>query len=92
MKNQTMKKNVKPLAIALGSSLAISLSSVGIANATPFGVEKLQSGYMLADLSGEVSMGDRSKDKQADGKCSEAKCSANGGTKKGSEAKCSANK
>jgi len=66
------KKSLKPLLIAIGAGVAISLSSIPIANAASnsnnFQTDKLSSGYKLAGSNG----GDKAKD----GKCGAGKCGA----------------
>jgi len=67
------KRNMKPLALAVGTALCgsiIALSSVQ-AETNPFGMADLSSGYMVAGMK--------------EGKCGEGKC---GGSMKGKEGKC----
>ena len=73
------KNKLNPLAIALGTTFAISLSTSPVVNAAdnPFNMTDLGSGYMVAE---EGSCGD----KKAEGKCGEGKC----GDKKKAEGKC----
>ena len=82
-----LKKELKPLAVAVGAALATSLAGVSVASAdtTPFSMTTLSSGYMTADL-GEGKCGG---DKGEEGKCGgdkgeEGKC----GGDKGEEGKC----
>lgn len=61
-------KKTKPIAVALGAGLAMSVASVSLANAqsNPFEAKQLQSGYMLAGHG----------DKAGEGKCGAGKCGA----------------
>ena len=63
------KNKLNPLAVALGTTFAISLASSPIVNAAdnPFNMTDLGSGYMVAE---EGSCGD----KKEEGKCGEGKC------------------
>ena len=90
MKNLTKK----PLAAALGAAFvsSIALSPIASADANPFGVTALDSGYMVvADAKsaegkcGEGKCGEGMK-KKAEGKCGEGKCGE--GMKKKAEGKC----
>ncbi|MGR9091626.1 MAG: HvfA family oxazolone/thioamide-modified RiPP metallophore [Gammaproteobacteria bacterium] len=69
------KKQLKPIAAALGTTFAVTLAASPLANAAenPFSVTTFESGYMV------------SGDDGAEGKCGEAKC---GGDKTESEGKC----
>jgi len=66
------KSTLKPLSIALGTVVTISLANVSIASATgnPFSMEPLSGGYMML----------------AEGKCGEGKCGGSKG--KGMEGSC----
>ncbi len=68
------KKEMKPVAMAVGAALAISLAGVSVAKAetSPFSMSSLSSGYMVA--LGEGACGG---DKGEEGKC--------GGDKEGKE-------
>ncbi len=68
------KKEMKPVAMAVGAALAISLAGVSVAKAetSPFSMSSLSSGYMVA--LGEGSCGG---EKGEEGKC--------GGDKEGKE-------
>ena len=72
-----MKRTLKPLAAALGTTFVVALAASPIANATdnPFSLTEISGGYMVAD--------------KAEGKCGEGKC---GGAKakdtKETEGKC----
>ncbi len=79
----------KPLAIAVGA-LAGSLAAASVANASPFSLTALGSGYMQASENsggakategkcGEGKCGGSMKegDKAKEGKCGEGKCGAN---------------
>jgi len=57
----------KPLAVALGAAfLATSIAPLASAAVNPFSAQQLSGGYDLANF-----------DKDAEGKCGEAKCGAN---------------
>ena len=76
----------KSVAAALGASFALSLAATpAMADTNPFGMQKLDSGYMTV-ASGKCGEGKcgGSKDK-SEGKCGEGKC---GGSKDKSEGKC----
>jgi uncharacterized low-complexity protein len=89
------KYKLNPLAVALGTTFAISLASSPIVNAAdnPFNMTDLGSGYMVAeegscgDKKGEGSCGDKKGEGKAEGegKCGEGKC---GDKKKAHEGKC----
>ncbi len=57
-----MKRTLKPLAAALGTTFVVALAVSPIANAAnnPFSITEISSGYMVAD--------------KAEGKCGEGKC------------------
>ena len=84
----TRNNNIKPLSLATGAALALSVigSSAMAAQANPFGMTELAQGYSLTVA--------------AEGKCGQAKCGGNaksseakcGGDKKGAEAKCGGDK
>ena len=89
------KNKLNPLAVALGTTFAISLSASPVVNAAdnPFSATHLSNGYMVADSNegkcGEGKCGDKGEegkcgDKEAEGKCGEGKC----GEKKEAEGKC----
>jgi uncharacterized low-complexity protein len=67
------EKNCKPLALAVGLALAGSLAgtSVAQADASPFAVSALSSGYMASAHLGEGKCGGT---KGEEGKCGEGKC------------------
>jgi uncharacterized low-complexity protein len=74
------KKNcIKPVAAAIGATLAGSLSVVGLANAdeNPFGASQLESGYMVLaskDEEGKCGDGKTMEEKaEKEGKCGEGK-------------------
>ncbi len=71
------KKQLKPIAAALGTTFAVTLAASPLANAAenPFSVTTFESGYMVS--------GD------AEGKCGEGKC---GGDKSEAEGKCGGEK
>ncbi len=58
-----MNAKLTTLSLAIGSAFAVSLVAVPVANAAenPFGLQQLNSGYLVA---------------AADGKCGEGKCGA----------------
>jgi len=66
------KSTLKPLSIALGTMVTVSLANISIASATgnPFSMEPLSGGYMML----------------AEGKCGEGKCGGSKG--KGMEGSC----
>jgi uncharacterized low-complexity protein len=70
--------HLKPLAIALGTTLAASLATLPAANAdeNPFGMTKLSSGYMVAGTDKEGKCGEGKKDME--GKCGEGKTEKEG--------------
>jgi len=86
------KNKLSPIALALGTCFAVSLSASPVVNAAdnPFAATQLSNGYMVADKAegkcGEGKCGDK---KDAEGKCgdkkdAEGKC----GDKKDAEGKC----
>ena len=74
-----MKKlNKTPLAAAMGAAL-ISTLATGVANAeaNPFGMTELSSGYMqLAEMNCGEKMGGMAKPKAAEGACAGSKTTA----------------
>ena len=68
------KRKLNPLAVALGTTFAISLASSPIVNAAdnPFNMTDLGSGYMVAE-EGKCGEG-KCGDKKEEGKCGEGKC------------------
>ena len=80
------------ITLAIGSAFAVSLSAIPAAQAdnTPFGMQALKSGYMVADAKApEGKCGGKKEDemkakegkcgnkpKMKDGKCGEGKCGA----------------
>ena len=82
------KKNMKPVATAIGAAMAGALT-IGTANAAenPFGLSDIGSGYTQLASSHEGKCGGEMKDKE--GKCGEGKC---GGDKKDAEGKCGGDK
>jgi uncharacterized low-complexity protein len=88
--NFMKKTNLKPVAAALGTALAMSVAATpAAADANPFGMTDLNSGY-------QVAWGDKPEGKCGEGKCgedkkkTEAKCGEGkcGGDKKKTESKC----
>jgi uncharacterized low-complexity protein len=98
--NKMNKMTKKPLSIALGAAFVTSLATAPIvsADANPFGMSELSSGYMVvADnhegkaegkcgegKCGEGKCGEDGEDKEGEGKCGEGKC----GEDKDGEGKC----
>ena len=79
------KNKLNPLAVALGTTFAITLASSPIVNAAdnPFASTELNNGgYMVAE-EGKCGEG-KCGDKKEEGKCGEGKC----GDKKDAEGKC----
>jgi len=74
---------MKPIAFAVGAALAGSLAAVSTANAeaNPFGLTNLSSGYQLGDKGGEGSCGEGKcgGDKGEEGSCGEGKCGGDKG-------------
>ena len=68
-------KTLNPIAVALGTTFAVSLAASPVVNATPnlFNITDLGSGYMIAEEGkcGEGKCGDKKKE---EGKCGEGKC------------------
>lgn len=77
------KKTIKPVSMAAGIALAGSLAGISAAqaDANPFGMTALSSGYMTMATVGEHG----GEKKEGEGKCGEGKC---GGDKKEGEGKC----
>ncbi len=102
------KHKFSPLAVALGTTFAISLASSPVVNAAdnPFSATSFSNGYMLAEgncgdkKTEEGKCGDKKTEegkcgeKKAEGKCGEGKCGEKRKTHEGKcgEAKCGANK
>ena len=92
----TKKATMKPLAAALGAVFAASLVSLPAANAdaNPFGMTQLSSGYMVADSHKEGKCGegkcggDKKTEGKAEGKCGEGKAAAKAKTEGKTEGKC----
>ena len=80
------KRNGKPLALAVGAALATSMAAATVAkaDASPFGLTSLSSGYMVDVGEGKCGEGKCGGEKKAEGKCGEGKC----GGEKGAEGKC----
>ena len=86
--------NLKPVTVAVGAALATSLAGVSVANAdaSPFAMTALSTGYMADKHGGEGKCGEgkcggEEGDKGEEGKCGEGKCGGEGGDK-GEEGKC----
>jgi uncharacterized low-complexity protein len=81
--NKMNKMTKKPLSIALGAAFVTSLATAPIvsADANPFGMSELSSGYMVVADNHEG---------KAEGKCGEGKCGENKAKKEGKcgEGKC----
>lgn len=83
-------KSMKPLAAAIGTAVVATLATMPVAqaDASPFGMTDLGSGYQVV-AEGKCGAGKCGGEKKADeGKCGAGKC---GGEKK-SEGKCGAGK
>jgi len=85
------KSSIKPLAAAIGTAVLTSLAAMPVAqaDASPFGMTDLGSGYQVAQEGkcGEGKCGGAAKKPAAEGKCGEGKCG--GAAKKPvSEGKC----
>ncbi len=83
------KNSMKPIAAAIGTAVVASLAAMPVAqaDASPFGMTDLGSGYQVA-MEGKCGEGKcgGSKAKAGEGKCGEGKC---GGSKaKAGEGKC----
>jgi len=87
------KTTLKPIAVALGTTFAVSLAASPVVNAAenPFSMTELPNGYMVAGEHGEGKCGEgkcgdkkKGEGKCGEGKCGEGKC----GDKKKSEGKC----
>ena len=86
------QSKIKPMALALGATFAVSLSASPLANAAgddPFAMTDLNSGYTVAgEHEGEGKCGEGKCGDEKDGhegKCGEGKC---GDKKDGHEGKC----
>jgi uncharacterized low-complexity protein len=86
-----VRKSMKPVSLAAGIALAGSLAGVSAAqaDANPFGMTALSSGYMAAAVGEGRCGGDKDKDKD-EGKCGEGKCGEGkcGDDKEEGEGKC----
>ncbi len=92
------KKNLTPLAAAVGAAFLASaaLSTVASASENPFASQQLTAGYNLAEKAaegkcgegkcGEGKCGGKKAEKKAEGKCGEGKCGE--GKKAEKEGKC----
>lgn len=73
-----MKKSIKPVSLAAGIALAGSLAGVQAAqaDANPFGMTALSSGYMTQAAIDDHGKKEehKSEEKKAEGKCGEGKC------------------
>ncbi len=74
------KKNLKPLAAAVGAAFMASVAVAPLVSAAenPFQANQLSSGYNLADSHGEGKCGEgkcgEAKKAEKDGKCGEGRC------------------
>ena len=76
------KTNLKPVAAALGTALAMSVAATpAAADANPFGMTDLNSGY-------QVAWGDKPEGKCGEGKCGEGKKAEGKCGDKKTEGKC----
>ncbi|MEA3411450.1 MAG: hypothetical protein U9R74_07910 [Pseudomonadota bacterium] len=90
------KSAIKPLVAAVGAAMATSLISIptASADANPFAMTELSSGYMVAGAEGKCGEGKCGGDKaKKEGKCGEGKCGGDkakmeGGDKAKKEGKC----
>jgi len=87
-----MKKSMKKsLSIALGTTFVAAMSAAPVANAdaNPFGMQNLESGYMhvTEGKCGEGKCGEGKGEKAKEAKCGEGKCGEGKG-EKAKEAKC----
>ena len=81
------KNELKPIAAAIGAALTASVIAMPTANAdaNPFDMTELSSGYMVADShEGKCGEGKCGEEKAEEGKCGEGKC----GEGKAEEGKC----
>jgi len=73
-----MKKTIKPVSLAAGIALAGSLAGIQAAHAdaNPFGMTALSSGYMTQAAIDDHGKKEEKKEekKEAEGKCGEGKC------------------
>ena len=75
------KSAIKPLAVALGTVLTVSLANIAITNAAenPFSIKPVSGGYlMLAEGKCGAGKCGAGKDKGAEGKCGMARMDADG--------------
>ena len=88
------KTQMKPLAMALGATLAASMATTALAAENPFTSQTLESGYkvMAEGKCGEGKCGEAKSDKE--GKCGEGKCGEEKAKKEGKcgEGKCGEDK
>ena len=86
------KLELKPIAAAVGAALTASVITMPTANAdaNPFGMTDLSSGYMVAEMEeGKCGEGKCGEGKCGEGKCGEGKCGEGKcGEKKAEEGKC----
>ena len=86
------KNELKPIAAAVGAALTASVIALPTANAdaNPFAMTELSSGYMVADShEGKCGEGKCGEGKCGEGKCGEGKCGEGKcGEEKSGEGKC----
>jgi uncharacterized low-complexity protein len=71
------KFELKPIAAAVAAALTVSVMAMPIANAdaNPFDLTELSSGYMVAEMEeGKCGEGKAAAEKMEEGKCGEGKC------------------
>lgn len=90
----TDKKTAGYLNAAIGTAFVVSLSAVPVtqAEANPFQVAELGSGYMVAAMDGKAAEGNCSGKKAGEGNCSGQKAGDKSGAQKAGEGNCSAKK
>ena len=79
-----MNAKLSTLSLAIGSVFAVSLIAAPAAKAAgnPFGMQQLNSGYLVADAkAADGKCGDKKGAKDHDGKCGEGKCGDKMGAK-----------
>jgi len=96
--SEEKKSSLKPIAVALGATFAVSVTAAGPAHAegNPFGMVEYGGGYMVADAhkaEGKCGEGKCGEGKEAEGKCGEGKCGEGKEAKsKEAEGKCGEDK
>jgi uncharacterized low-complexity protein len=85
------KKNVTPLAAAIGTAFALSIAAApASADVNPFGMTELSSGYqqVAEGKCGEGKCGGKPAAKTEEAKCGEGKCGGKPAEKATEEGKC----